>query len=323
MANKTRKTKTVKSKKIEQVRFSFDSAAAAKAVDERLSMKSSANFVRTGRTITIPERSIKSLDNAAKAVGVAASEVAGRGRPKADVTLRHVGIARKTPKSKTKQIKASVKSNKRRHDLASVVAGLHHEAIPKESTIRKAKKVTAGKSQPQAEKKHKLVVLTPASADAKKLAKALGLDAKTDGARVVLHSSDISASRRSVKSCARTLEMPIQLESGFDIPSVEVKSNKKLPATQGRRPQAKKIKKPSERTKPVWRLECKSSNIARASFNLVTSQLVIEFLSGTRYRYDDVKLKEFVAFTTAESQGQWFSENIKGVKDYVKLKDKS
>lgn len=321
MANKTRKTKTAKSKKTEQVRFSFESAAAAKAVEERLNVKSSVNFVRTGRTITISERSIKALDNAAKAEGASATEVAGRGRPKADVAIRHVGIVRKGPKPKTRT-KASVKSNKRRHDLASVVAGLHHEVVPKASAVRRAQKAALGKSQVPAGKKHKMVVLTPSSADAKKLAKALGLDAKQDGARVIIMDSDTSAVRIAVKSNARTLEMPIKLESGFDTPSVEVKKNKKAKAVS-RRPEAKKIKKPSERTKPVWRLECKSSNIARASYNLSTSQLIIEFHTGKRYRYDDVKLKEFVAFTTAESQGQWFSENIKDVKDYVKLKDKA
>lgn len=320
MANNTRKTKTGPAKR-GQVRFSFASAADAKAVEERLNAKSNANFVRTGRTIAIPERSIKMLHNAAKAEGTYASEVAGRGRPKADVAVRHVGVAPKEPKPKTRT-KASVKSNKRRHDLASVVAGLHDEVVPTASAIRKAKKLAVSKDKRQVPdgKKHKMVVLTPASTDAKKLAKALGIGAKQDGARVIIMDNNTSAVRIAVKSNARKLEMPIRLESGFDTPSIAVKE--KTGKKVSRRPEAKKIKKPSERTKPVWRLECKSSNIARAAYNLATNQLVIEFHNGGRYRYDDVKLKEFAAFTTAESQGQWFSENIKDVKDYVKLKAK-
>lgn len=326
MAKNTRKTKATNSRKSSQVRFSFASASAAKAVEERLSAKSSANIVRTGRTITISAQSIAALDRAARNEGVFASEVAGRGRPKADVELRHVGVKKgdgkkAAPKKSgsVKTPKATAKSNKKRQDLPSVIASIK-DAPAAGSGLRKTKKnikvVKAGK-------KHRMVVLTPSSTDAKKLAKALGGSAKHDGARVIIMDSDTSAVRIAAKSNARSLEMPIKLESGFDTPSIEVKKTGRTLKTMPRRPEAKKIKKPSERTKPVWRLECKSSNIARAAYNLGTNQLVIEFHSGKRYRYDDVKLKEFVAFTTAESQGHWFSENIKGVKEFVKLKDRS
>ena len=319
MALNNRKTKDTKSgSRRGQIRFSFESAADAKAVEDRVAHKADWFIQRTGKVITISDGGVKSLDRACNALEVSAREVVGRGRPKAGEELRRVGAE---PKQKRKmKPKASTKSNRRRHDLAQVVAGLNHEIVPKASAVRKAMKA---KPAGQAARTQKLVVLTPAPSDAKKLAKALGSGAKPDGARVVIADSNTSAVRIAVKSNARKLEMPIKLESGFDTPSIEVKGKPVKTKAKARRPEAKKLKKPSERTKPVWRLECKSSNIARAAYNLGTNQLVIEFINGGRYRYDDVKLKEFVAFTTAESQGQWFIENIKDVKEYVKLKTKS
>jgi hypothetical protein len=83
--------------------------------------------------------------------------------------------------------------------------------------------------------------------------------------------------------------------------------------------EGKKLKKPSERTKPLWRLVIQSSNLESAIYNVQHKRLTVTFVSGARYRYEKVSIKEFTEFTLAESQGSWFSENIKDVKETTKL----
>lgn len=71
-------------------------------------------------------------------------------------------------------------------------------------------------------------------------------------------------------------------------------------------------------TRPVWELKVSSSNIERAAYNVDKEKLLIEFKSGSKYVYSDVSLDEFTEFTLSDSQGRWFLENIKDVKEFEK-----
>jgi len=73
------------------------------------------------------------------------------------------------------------------------------------------------------------------------------------------------------------------------------------------------------RTKPVWYLKVVSSNIAKAAFNFQKHKLMVEFHNGTRYVYEKVNGYEWLAFSEADSQGQWFIENIRDSKPCTKL----
>lgn len=72
-------------------------------------------------------------------------------------------------------------------------------------------------------------------------------------------------------------------------------------------------------TKPLWKLNVVSSTIKQAQYNVAKEKLMIVFVSGDRYVYDDVTVEEFTEFTLAESQGKWFHQNIKP-KTYRKIK---
>ena len=77
--------------------------------------------------------------------------------------------------------------------------------------------------------------------------------------------------------------------------------------------------KPKGKTKPVWYLKVVSSNIAKAAYNFKKHQLMIAFHNGRRYVYENVNMYEWLAFSEAESQGQWFIENIRDEKPYKQL----
>lgn len=50
------------------------------------------------------------------------------------------------------------------------------------------------------------------------------------------------------------------------------------------------------------------------------SVLFIDFLSGGRYKYDEVTPEEFFALITAESIGKQFHRTIRDVKDTTKVR---
>ena len=333
MANQVRKTR---SKKEETVRFRFASAQDSKAVEERLSKKSSLDFTRTGRTITIPASKIKVLDNAASAEGVTGNVVAGRGRPRADDdSVKTVGVAPKAGKVKSKS-----KKSKKDDD----------------SYQRLSKHIIEGGKK----KANKFVVLCPAATDAKKLAKQLGEGVKTNGARVVITGGDEKSNRLAVRSIARTLSIPIALEDGFEKKDAKKNSGKilhrdaaeaveglpeknKLGAKKTKRgnmrlrpTSLRKNAKPkkadaltaakssksskSARTKPIWRLNVESSTILTAWYNPQSERLKLEFKNGSKYLYEDVSIEEFTEFTMAESQGEFFHEHFKDDKECRKVK---
>jgi hypothetical protein len=56
-----------------------------------------------------------------------------------------------------------------------------------------------------------------------------------------------------------------------------------------------------------------STAIARASFNLETRQMDVQFVSGQMYSYDGVPPEVFESFITASSPGRFYQQNVKGV----------
>jgi KTSC domain len=56
-----------------------------------------------------------------------------------------------------------------------------------------------------------------------------------------------------------------------------------------------------------------SSNIARFGFDHQSSVLFIEFKKSGSYQYFDVPEALFDAMKLAESKGQFFAQNVKGV----------
>lgn len=71
---------------------------------------------------------------------------------------------------------------------------------------------------------------------------------------------------------------------------------------------------------PIWHLKVVSSNIDKAAYHVTKKLLSIKFKSGKVYRYSGVSIKEFTDFTQAESQGSWFSKNIRDEKDCEEIK---
>lgn len=98
------------------IRFRFENAAEARAVEARVATKSDIAIERDGKVLTISTADMKILSRNAKAEGVTGYEVAGRGRPKAgeESSVRTVGAEPEPQK------KGSVKKPaKRGEDLSS------------------------------------------------------------------------------------------------------------------------------------------------------------------------------------------------------------
>lgn len=64
-----------------------------------------------------------------------------------------------------------------------------------------------------------------------------------------------------------------------------------------------------------------SSNLAACSYNPASSELHIEFKNGRVWTYAGVSSEMFGDFLNAESQGKFFSENIKGKFESVDVTD--
>jgi hypothetical protein len=54
-----------------------------------------------------------------------------------------------------------------------------------------------------------------------------------------------------------------------------------------------------------------SSTISKSEFNFVTGHLVIEFMFGSHYEYENVRIEDYLAFSTAESVGKSFAQWIR------------
>jgi hypothetical protein len=67
-----------------------------------------------------------------------------------------------------------------------------------------------------------------------------------------------------------------------------------------------------------WIETPESSNIARFGYDSASSMLCIEFQRGGSYQYFDVPEAVFDAMKAADSKGQYFAQNVKGVFRYAR-----
>lgn len=67
-----------------------------------------------------------------------------------------------------------------------------------------------------------------------------------------------------------------------------------------------------------WIETPESSNIARFAYDNGSQVLTIEFRKGGSYQYFEVPEAVFEAMKTADSKGQYFAQNIKGVFRYAR-----
>lgn len=61
-------------------------------------------------------------------------------------------------------------------------------------------------------------------------------------------------------------------------------------------------------------MEVKSSNIKAIDYE--KNDLLVEYLSGTKYRYKNVPKELYEEFINAESKGRFMNSNIKGKFEY-------
>jgi len=62
-----------------------------------------------------------------------------------------------------------------------------------------------------------------------------------------------------------------------------------------------------------------SSNITRFGFDKPSGVLLIEFKKGGTYQYFDVPESVFDAMRVADSKGQFFAQNVKGVFRFARM----
>ena len=65
--------------------------------------------------------------------------------------------------------------------------------------------------------------------------------------------------------------------------------------------------------------EIKSSNLSKATYDVESKKLLVEFNNKLEYEYEDVPHQLFTSFRTSESQGSFFSKNIAKKFKYKKL----
>lgn len=66
-------------------------------------------------------------------------------------------------------------------------------------------------------------------------------------------------------------------------------------------------------------LKVVSSQISDVGYDLTTRELFVTFKNGSTYKYSNIPLDEYNSLLKAESIGKYFSENIKGNYNSVKL----
>ena len=67
------------------------------------------------------------------------------------------------------------------------------------------------------------------------------------------------------------------------------------------------------------RLPIQSSNLASVGYDAGTGTMELEFHSGRVYQYFDVPPAVYQGLLAAESKGQYFHDNIKGVYRYARV----
>ena len=69
----------------------------------------------------------------------------------------------------------------------------------------------------------------------------------------------------------------------------------------------------------VEMVELDSSNIKAVGYDAENRRMVVEFLSGGTYRYDDVPPSVFVGLISDDSPGGFFAREVKGKYPFVKV----
>ena len=65
-------------------------------------------------------------------------------------------------------------------------------------------------------------------------------------------------------------------------------------------------------------MEVKSSTIK--SINYSDTDLLVEFVSGNKYEFHNVKKDVYENFINSESKGKYFASNIKGKYDFCRIR---
>lgn len=68
-------------------------------------------------------------------------------------------------------------------------------------------------------------------------------------------------------------------------------------------------------------VEVKSSNLTKAVYDTENKELSINFKNGSIYMYNNVPWEIFTRFRMSESQGKFFSSEIKNNYTYKKIND--
>lgn len=65
--------------------------------------------------------------------------------------------------------------------------------------------------------------------------------------------------------------------------------------------------------------EIKSSNIKKTEYDLDKKTMIVEFVNGSKYQYEDIPHQIYTKFRMADSQGKFFSSDIAKKYKYKKL----
>jgi hypothetical protein len=68
-----------------------------------------------------------------------------------------------------------------------------------------------------------------------------------------------------------------------------------------------------------WISTPQSNNVARFRYDEASQTLTVEFNSGSRYNYYDVRQHIFEEMKSADSKGKFLNDQIKGVYRYARL----
>ena len=77
------------------------------------------------------------------------------------------------------------------------------------------------------------------------------------------------------------------------------------------------IREKDQSWRKVW-----SSNIKSVYYDPVVRELTVEFIGGSRYRYNEVPVEVYKEFMRSESKGRYFNSNIKKGFKYEKIIEK-
>ena len=73
----------------------------------------------------------------------------------------------------------------------------------------------------------------------------------------------------------------------------------------------------------IYRAELRSSTLARAEYDSVRAQLLLDFHDGSRYLYSGVQRPLFIDLVRAPSQGSFFNREIRTRFVYVRIADRN